>query len=354
MAVPLCTERTVRGATLKPIIHILADGGLTAYRIYPETFKPDPIRLSRILNIVFPRTLKHHVLLHAIFGHEIGHAAWAIPRLRSTLLADVIRPLFHGTRFEDAAKADVWMQDPNRPIEVAAHLAFWTSKQPQPFAFSGNNNWTHYYWVQEFFCDLFGVVTFGPSFACAHKTLLGSLDPTGALFSSTHPPYASRALLVARAFRRLGWLTLPPSGNAELDQSVNELRAFVETCPSTDPWYELFTDANIDNALDGLRRLLGGFPEAQYQAPDIALIKSLTDSLVNCVPPTGAKLRPDDTIDPGVLDFRHTLFAGWLAWIGKDLLPHRKPPRFLDLNKICDRSILQQMAVDLARTRPMP
>lgn len=353
IAVPLCTEAGPTGG-LKPIIHILADGGLMAYRIYPETFKPDPIRHRRVLNIVFPRTLKHHVLLHAIFGHEIGHAAWAIPALRSALNKDVVQPLFRGSRFESPTVADTWIHDPKGPTEVTAHVAWWTTNQPHPFTFGGANNWAHYLWQQEFFCDLFGVVTFGPSFACAHKTLLHAIDPSGALFSSTHPPYASRALLVARSLRRLGWLSHPSAGDKRIDDGLAALATFADTCPSADPWYELFTDKQIDDALDGMKRLLAKYPKALYATPNVAELRGLIESLVRRVPPVGAKLKPDDTVDPLPLDFRHTLYAGWVGWLGQSHLAFKKAPRFIDLNRLCDRSILQQMAVDLRRLRPTP
>ena len=36
---------------------------------------PPPSTNHRFAIVAFPRPLKHHVLLHTIFGHEIGHTA---------------------------------------------------------------------------------------------------------------------------------------------------------------------------------------------------------------------------------------------------------------------------------------
>src|SRR5206468_395429 len=110
------------------------------YCVFTETYWPSTLRYKRILHIVFPRTNKYHVLLHAIFGHEIGHAAYAIPRLQSRLDKDVIAPLFADTPLADVASAEAWLTDAKRPKEVTRFLALWSGTQPHDFTFLGKNN----------------------------------------------------------------------------------------------------------------------------------------------------------------------------------------------------------------------
>jgi hypothetical protein len=75
IAVAICTEATLTNPQTPPQIYVLAGGGLDAYAIHPELNRPSG-SYRRIHTIVFPRTLKHFVLLHAILGHEVGHAMW--------------------------------------------------------------------------------------------------------------------------------------------------------------------------------------------------------------------------------------------------------------------------------------
>ncbi len=343
IATPLCTESGPKGA-LTPIIHILADGGLGAYRIYTETPLPDPIRHRRILNVVFPRTMKHHVLLHSIFGHEIGHAAWAIPALRSALRTSVIEPLFKESRLETPAEAEKWIQDPARPPEITKYLSDWAIRHTHPFTFLGPNNWAHYSWQQEFFCDLFGVVTFGPSFAGAHKTLLGGIDPSGLMITTSHPPHAARAPLIARAVDSIRCLKFSASGSAQLDAAIAKFKSFVDQMPSTN------SNAQIDAAIAGAMTTLAKFPSVLYQALDIQQLRRVCELLARRIPPVGAQLKADG-LDLSPLDFRHILACGWIVWLGHDELKLAKPLKFLDVNRLCDRGILHRQAVELERER---
>ena len=64
--------------------------------LVPNQFRERSFVLNigrRVFTIVFPRTLKHYVLLHAIFGHEIGHAAGTIPQHKAELRDKVLGPL---------------------------------------------------------------------------------------------------------------------------------------------------------------------------------------------------------------------------------------------------------------------
>ena len=344
---PLCTEPGPKGE-LKPIIHIHADGGLTAYRIYPETFRPNGIRHRRILNIVFPRTLRHHVLLHAIFGHEIGHAAWAVPARRSRLRTDVLDRLFQGTPMESSATAETWLSDPRRPKDTTQYLSDWSAAYPHPFTFGGKNNATHLNWQQEFFCDLFGVLTFGASFACALKALLGGFNPSGHTFSDSHPPWACRAVLVARAMERLGWFDKKyETGKAEVDEAMKDLKEYVRAVPSSDPWYDLFPAKQVDNAIAGARAALAGSTRLFFDPPDINLLRETVEQVGDRVPPTALRLVKEDCPTLNPMEFRTLLAAGWIVALGQQRLALSKELTFEQINRLCDRGILHQQAIDL-------
>jgi hypothetical protein len=351
IAVPLCTEQGPSGK-LPPIIHILAEGDLSAYAILPESYDPDPIRLKRIINVVFPRTLKHHVLLHAIFGHEIGHAAWAIPDLRAKLDKQVIAPLFKGTPLENAVSAEQWITAATRPKVVSDYLLAWKMhpNMEHDFTFSGPKNKTLLNWQQEFFCDLFGAVVFGPSYGCAHRMLLQAIDPTGNQFTVTHPPYASRAQLMSRASDLLKWFDGPRTGNANMDSAIGKTESYVKTALSPDPWFDIFPGSQVEDAINGLKSVLATFSGTVCLQPVWTDFAPLVDAIVRRVPPCGAEL--DAAGDPQLreVDFRQILTAGWIAWVGRTDIPGDRPREFFHVNLLCDRGILQQSAVHLHGT----
>ena len=49
------------------------------YRIVNESQVPGASGKRRFVVVAFPRPLKHHVLLHSLFGHELGHTALYTP-----------------------------------------------------------------------------------------------------------------------------------------------------------------------------------------------------------------------------------------------------------------------------------
>ena len=346
IALALCREPGPK-TSLLPIVQVLADGGIASYRIYTELYSPSVLRFQRILHIVFPRTNKYHVLLHAIFGHELGHAAYAIPSLKADFDARVLSPLFASTPMEDAPSAEKWLSSSSRPKAVDDYVTnVWNSSQTHDFTFLGRNNLALEQWRQEFFCDLFGIIMFGPSFAGAMNTLLGSMNPTGQAISDTHPPFACRANLSVRALERLGYLTHKPTGKTSLDAALATTAKDLSKVPSADPWYSMFTDKNIDDAIAGLSGILSTVaPKALYSMPNTSDLGHVVDNLCRRVPPCGSRLHPTDPRpEPFSLDFRHVLHGGWVVWLG---LKHFDPAPALDflfINRLCDKGILQQIA----------
>ena len=71
VAEQLFCEKQLEGILLPPIVHVVAEG--MHYQIVEDALPL--IGRKRIVVVAFPRQLKHHVLLHSIFGHELGHTA---------------------------------------------------------------------------------------------------------------------------------------------------------------------------------------------------------------------------------------------------------------------------------------
>jgi len=197
IATPLCKENLVAPEG-EPILRVYAEGGLYSYQINLENDLSVLNIGRRIFTIVFPRTLKHHVLLHAIFGHEIGHAAWTIPKHRAELRDKVLRPLRGSGRLTSTSQATLWLKDPTAPAPVEDLR----NQYADPSYMEVDRNQLDS-WFQEFMCDLFGLVTFGPSFLAAHQTLLLALDPTGYRWGPFHPPYVCRKSMLWHLLRVL-------------------------------------------------------------------------------------------------------------------------------------------------------
>jgi hypothetical protein len=93
----ICTEATLTDPNALPKIHVLSDGGLDKYAIYTEANRPSSAG-KRILTIVFPRSLKHFVLLHSILDfRQILFAGWAASaNLRTLSFEQINRLCGHG------------------------------------------------------------------------------------------------------------------------------------------------------------------------------------------------------------------------------------------------------------------
>ncbi len=81
------------------------------------------------------------------------------------------------------------------------------------------------FWMQEFFCDLFGVLIAGPAFAWSHYHLCvkrgGDPYETPLIFESTHPSDDARMCAVLMMLSRIGF-------DAEMRQIKKAWRDFVE------------------------------------------------------------------------------------------------------------------------------
>ena len=347
LARPLCTEHLVLNER-EPIIRVYAEGGLYSYQINLENDLSVLNVGRRIFTIVFPRTLRHHVLLHAIFGHEIGHAAWTIPEHRAALRDKVLSPLRGSGRLTSTSQATAWLRDASAPAPIAEIRSQYTDPSYTEIDRNQLDSW-----FQEFMCDLFGLITFGPSFLAAHKTLLLALDPTGHEWGPHHPPYICRRAMLWHACNHLQRDSFPVGiADESLRADVNAflLRNLGNEAPGA--WEDVFTRDQVGAAVDALRTILAEAGTSCYAMPDGTMLRNLVQMLRNDTPPCGADLRGYDEIVNQTVDFRDILFAGWLEADKRSSSENSGDEQadFLQLNKLCEMGLLQQRAIDLLKS----
>jgi hypothetical protein len=344
LAVPICKERISSSPATEPIIRVYAEGGLDSYKINLESDLSQLYTGRRIFTIVFPRTLKHQVLLHSIFGHEIGHAAWTIPGQRAKLLKNVVKPLYERGPLSSTSTATAWLRDKKAPDPVEQ----FRKQYPDPYYTEiDRDQWES--WFQEFMCDLFGMVSFGPSFLAAHKTLLSALDPTGYRWGPQHPPYACRKAMLWRACEYLGWNRyIDKLKNSRLRASVRHFRDEYIGKSTPGAWEDVFTAGQVGRAVDSLAQILKDASSEPFPFPDEATLSQLVTMLLDRIPACGSDLSNSKNRRNRGIDFRHILFAGWLAW--SSIESERKDEQDLDfsqMNKLCEMGLLHQRAIDL-------
>jgi hypothetical protein len=337
IASAICTEATLANNNTPPMVYVFSDGGLDAYRIYPERKRPSASK-QRILTIVFPRTLKHFVLLHPILGHEIGHAIWRSSKHQNALRTIVEEELVDsGGRFNNSDVTANWIYRQNPPAIVSQILNDLIAQGITEQLFFKWASWDA--WKEEILCDLIGLVIFGPSFVAAHSELLYALCPSGAVLGRGHPPVGCRVNMIIQAARLLNFTdtTNIPAGN--LKAAVTSFWQDMNGRRQADPWYEIFSDEQLRKALERISSLLGTYPPAQYPAPTDVVMDRLVGQITRQVPPIGFNMNDSGGICHFV-DFRHILYSGWLS---KQSI-HDMP--FLDLNRLCEHAIMQQRGID--------
>jgi hypothetical protein len=334
----LCSVRARSGEVVPPKVFVLADGGLDKYAIWPEANRPPPSK-RLILTIVFPKTLKDYVLLHSVLGHELGHAivqrtehlkeinSKVLPHLCKGLLSDSAQTAAHVFSAAAPAAAKASLQD---YIDLGI-------TQAEFFKFGAN--WAS--WIEELFCDLMGFVTFGASFVAAHCKLLLGLDPTGERISPRHPPTAWRIKLILQCADLENLTTSAPNGHP-LAARLNRFWTELKRQQSTDAWNSIFADADLVQAIAGLKAILAPCTPSLCPPMDLDRIAELVSALDRRVPPCGAKVVSPGIIDLPKIDFREILFAGWLAAEGKD------EKDFKIINQLCQHAIMQQSAIKIS------
>jgi len=336
ITVAICTESTLTNSP--PEVFVLSDGGLDSYSIHPELNRPSASK-KRILTIVFPRTLKHFVLLHPILGHEIGHAVWRCSKHQSELDKIVKEELKNdGSIFSGPDSTANWLYQQNPPQEVQTIVSDLQAQGITEQLFFQWAKWDA--WVEEIICDLIGLLSFGPSFVAAHCNLLYALVPAGGAFDQEHPPVGCRVNLINQASRLLGFDSTDEIEDGPLKTAITSFWASMDKRKKPSNWYTLFSDEQLTKTMDRISALLGKYPPTLYQSPKNELI-DLFNKLLNDVPPVGYALDGGNGGLCRKIDFRHILYAGWLA---KNHDTKSLP--FLTLNRLCEHAIMQQSGID--------
>jgi hypothetical protein len=339
----LLAEKHLKGHDLKPIVHVVSEG--RGYRIVNERLTATTSS-RRLVVVAFPRTLKHHVLLHTIFGHELGHTALYTVGPGSVLKRQVVRALISSGPLRDLAAMNTWLHDAGAPPEVKAELTRYAQTQGAKFAFTEQLRDS---WLVELICDLFGLLLFGPSFLGAHRALLQSMGPSPfhlGLGLPTHPPYAIRHKMLARALFLLHWnipLSTPAHGTTH--EAEKSFVQYISDDPFP-PWAAVFDDGQLGAAIAGIQLVFAPNSGLNHSPSSAATVVELVDRLRRGLPPILETFDANGKPTYERVGISQVLYAGWVYWLGRPHLADRMPLGFFDTNGLCDYALLQQRAIN--------
>jgi hypothetical protein len=343
IAVTLLSEKHLKGHDLEPIIHVVSEG--RGYRIVNERLSATTSR-RRLVVVAFPRPLKHHVLLHSIFGHELGHTALYTAVPGRILKTDVVRALISSGPLQDLNSMNSWLHDTNAPSEIKTELAKFEKSQHSKFKFTDQLRES---WLVELICDLFGLLLFGPSFLAAHRTLLQAMRPNPlelGLALPTHPPYAIRHKTLTRALDLVGWnapLTTVAQGNVHAAENEFVRYISMDLFPQ---WAAVFDDTQLTRAIVGLNELFSPHHELNYVPCTAETLAELVERLRRGLPPIVESFNSNGKPTFERVRVSQVLYAGWVYWLGRTHLGAALPLKFVDTNRLCDYAILQQRAIN--------
>lgn len=339
IAAATCTEATASTPNAIPQFHVWSSGGLDAYAIQPEQNRPSGSR-KRIHTIVLPKTLKHYVLLHSILGHEVGHAMFRCSKHQSEL-TKIVNELLKGTAFSTPADTARWLYSPNAPDIVKKQLAspeLRSRRIDESNFFPQVASWSA--WMEEILCDFIGLVTFGPSFVAAECNLLYSMDPSGAGIGQRHPLVGCRANYLSTAAKVCGFDSLA----FQVESHKTAYEGFWRSIGSkrqADAWFDVFPTSRIEATIHALRELFLTLPPALYATASTDELGLLLDQLHKHVPPVGYSALDSQEVRLQAVDFRHILYAGWIAAANDPTIS------FSNLNRLCEHAIMQQRAISI-------
>ena len=307
-----------------PLFLFSADDQLLSYEV--ETEQSAPGLLQRpLFSINFPRSLKPFVLLHAILGHEIGHAAFAIPKLAAQLRREVIDVLIADSPLSDINEFEQWVYNTKSPLSIE----FMPEK-------------AHVSWPEELYCDLFGMVMMGPSYIGANCSLLLPFDMRAV--SNSHPPGLTRYWMMNLGAQRLGWRAAL-NGSPKIRQSSNSYFDALSKAASKVPKkFQLLQSVQVGTAVSRLLEILEPLGQTLFSMPPQAEVARMVERLLAARPPVESTISKTLDISNQRVDLRSILLAGWLAWhsAGRS----REKLDFMNLNMLCERAVLLQCAVD--------
>lgn len=243
--------------------------------------------------VFFPRSLKHHVLLHAVFGHEIGHNALSSTTTGGVLQARALNALVATGPLSSVAAMNAWLNAAAAPQATKQELAAHISRTGSQFVFLEDHRT---YWLIELICDLFGFLLFGPSFFAAHRVYLQALHPLPYAINTiqpTHPPYAIRHKMLVRVMQLMGWNTAVTSvGDGNFHSAETETLSFLLDDPY-DSWAHLFDDAQLKDAIAGVKATFATHSALEYAPPNSIDLVNLLSRISRGLPPIIADVDQD-------------------------------------------------------------
>lgn len=345
IAMSLLSEDECLEGKVEPIIHMIAEG--TTYQISHETVM-GASQKRRLYTVAFPRQLKHHVLMHALFGHELGHATFYSNRQAPSLFGGdppskkIIAILRREGPLRDVAAATQWLASADAPATVKAKMAKTTGKLTE-------TNLGH--WLVELICDLFGLALFGPAFAAAHRTYLEPSTRNAYeidVDKASHPAYALRRQTLIGAMRSLGWLTpVADTGHRKVRAAERGLIDYIGE-DGLSSWAATFTDAQLGEVFEVIGGHFVATDTPMARRPDDVTLVALIERLANHLPPIREDINEDGVSTTHSVRLDEQLYAGWTYWIGRKALD-KTPLTFFELNQLCDLALLQQRAIDISK-----
>lgn len=332
---------------VEPIIHMIAEG--TSYQISSEQIV-GAIKRRRLYTVAFPRQLKHHVLMHALFGHELGHATFYSSRpagLFSSgemLSQRIMTVLRREGPLRDSASTMAWLRSENASQPVRDKMARVTGSITE-------SSLAH--WLVELVCDLFGLAIFGPSFAAAHRTFLEPSCRTHYEFEiekTSHPAYALRRNVLVGAMRSQQWLTpVTSTANPDLRKAEEEMLGYIGD-EDFGPWATVFTQEQLAETMEIISRHFTASGTPLARRPSEQTLNAIVGRIVNHLPPIREDIDDEGVSTTYEVRLEEQLYAGWTYWLGRTELD-ANPLSFYQLNQLCDLALLQQQAIDLSSER---
>lgn len=334
-------------ARAEPIIHMIAEG--TSYQIATEKIAGANIK-RRLYTVAFPRQLKHHVLMHALFGHELGHATFYSSRSGDLLSSgeptskQITSILRREGPLRDCAATMQWLRSGDAPATVK-------TKMERVSGSITETNLQH--WLVELICDLFGMAIFGPSFAAAHRTFLEPSCKTHHEFeieNISHPAFSMRRNVLIGAAKSLGWLNpVASKSNAEIMAAELALIDYIGG-DATSPWETVFTQEQLQEVMTVIAGHFAVTGTPMAARPSEETLVALVGRIVSHLPPIHEDINENGVSTTHALKLEDQLYAGWTYWLGREKLDDN-PLSFHHLNQLCDLALLQQQAIDLAAGR---
>lgn len=345
IATQLLTTKDLRGDDVQPLIHVVAEG--EGYQIVYEAQVPGTSMKRPFVVVAFKRSLKHHALLHTIFGHELAHTALNASDWSAVIGSQVIGALKSFGPLSTSNSATRWIHEASAPVSVQTSQQQYARLTGAAFVLE-EQFWES--WVEELMCDIFGLILFGPAFLAAHQALLepSAPDPYAIYYqNATHPPYAMRHKALVKCMRLLNWDSPIASMKRTTLRKCEESFLSHLLTDRFDVWADVFTDAQLIAAIGAISQVVDTLGDSTYRRMDSRLLETLVDNIKNGIPPVSVSVGKTGKLSLRKVRMAQTLYAGWVYCLGVHELGGSNIHTFFEINRLCDHALLQQIAINL-------